>query len=179
MNCEKASEAILAGSQGGAELDAHLAGCPECASLARQWNALKEVKCDLRASAEPPVETDLRICSAALARAHEARLRKRFFKVVISFAAAAAMLAVSATLAFSLLNGEVSSKAPGAASASPQRFAALQTIAWDSVELSDGLLSLSSEIESASSELGAAKASSSDSDDVFPKISVEVPDLAT
>ena len=189
MNCEKASEHILAGTDGGAGLEAHLAQCPECASLSRQWTALRSIKGDLKAPAGPPRDTDLRIRSAAIARAHELRRRRGFFKVSMYFMAAAAMLALSVSLTFAILNGDGASTASHAqdlakaASAAP-RFSGAQAISWDSVELADGLLNLSSDIESVSSALGSSKRpssqpSSSDQEDSVPKISVEIPDLAT
>jgi len=182
MKCEKASELILSGNASGAELEAHLAKCPYCASLASQWKALRSVKCDLKAA--PSKEADSRIRSAALAKAYESQRRKSQFKIAMYFMAAAAMLMLSVSLAFAILNGDssASSSSSGSKASSAQRFASGQ-ISWDSVEMADGLLSLSTEIEKASSALGAGskRQASADSADesAIPKISVEIPDLAT
>jgi len=184
MNCEKASELILSGNGSGPDLEAHLAKCQDCACLARQWKALRSVKCDLKAS--PSKEADLKIRSAALARAQDLQRRKSFFKVAMYFAAAAAMLVLSVSLAFAVLNGDSSaaSSSSTAKAASSPRFSPAQ-ISWDSVEMADGLLSLSSEIEKTASGLNSASkrqatSASADSDDSsIPKISVEIPDLAT
>ena len=169
MKCEKAMELILDGATGGAELKSHLAKCPGCAGMARQWHSLK-VALPSRASdslSVPPLEIDVRIHAAALAKARSFRSRRVFFKLAASFAAAAAVAAVTAIVALYMPSSVNSSKS--------------SSIAWESVALNEDLLKLSSDIDASSALLSTPGKEQSQQgiDNSLQAISVDVPDLLT
>ncbi len=167
MKCEKAMELILEGSTGGAELKSHLAKCPGCASMARQWNSLSDaLPSEGARRAAPPLEIDVRIHAAALAKARSFKSRRLFFKIAASLAAAAALALALALLAVNM--PDFGSRSSG--------------IAWDSVAMGEELLKLSSEIEASSALLSMPSRElpqSRDFDKSLQSIHVEVPDFLT
>lgn len=164
MNCEEARLAMLEGS-GAAAVKAHLAKCPACAGIARQWLALKTALPSRMPA--PPLEIDVRIRAAARERVRNVKGRRLFFKIAASFAAAAAIAVVSVTVALNMLPG--SAPAPSG-------------IEWESVAMNGELLKLSADIDSATRLLSAPRrdfAPQQDIDNSLQALSVEVPDLLT
>jgi hypothetical protein len=185
-------ELILEGSDGTAEFKAHIAKCEKCAGMARQWHSLKLAGEPKSRALGPSPDIDARIYAAAVAKTRELRRRRLFLRVVSGLAAAAALVAITLSMALYLPGSQDAVQQGGflasarGKSASPS---AQSGISWDSVALADGLLKLNSEIESASSSLsslGSKKEASqsglsfSDQDaSSLQAILVDVPDFAT
>ena len=186
MKCEEAMALILEGATGGTELKGHIAKCPQCASMARQWLSLRE-SVSPRASASfgmPPLEIDVKIHMAALLKAQSIRRKRVFVKIFSGFAAAAALAAITISVALYMPSSENSGSKAGVASVSGANSAKRHSgVDWDSVALNEGLTNLSHDIESTTDLIPSfkreAKQGQPDIDSSLQALSVDVPDLLT
>lgn len=155
MKCEKATELILS-SDGAvsAELNEHILKCKKCRQITEEWMALKNLK---PAKREIPRSIDFVICREAAAfhekqTAHHAAGNRTFFRW-LSFASAAACVALFALACFSLLKGSKSPMDERAGIAAAVRTANEKPlyrkpgICWSDIDMRNEIFELNAEIE--------------------------------
>ncbi len=165
MNCEKAKELILSDAESGENLEAHVAACTECRSLASAWASLKGIKpLDIEG---PSRNLDFKIRGEAAAFLDTRKIHHKIFLRRIFMYATAACCVFVTWIGLDKIDRQCGMHRSNAASSS--------TIPWSTIDMEKDFFELTAELElSMESIYSSTNSDSTDAKEIensFPDLS--------